>query len=80
MRCHSVGCGTLNLMRSLTHCEILWRAHDAVVRVYDNAGNVIETQIFLATQCRALAAHRQAVKKGPMQRAETRSFTVDYMQ
>src|SRR5260370_29341504 len=41
MRCHSVICGTLNQMQSTT--QSFSRSHDAVIRVYDEAGNVIET-------------------------------------
>jgi hypothetical protein len=46
MRCHSVGCGTLGqtqprmLLITPKHYS---RSHDAVIRVYDEAGNVIET-------------------------------------
>jgi hypothetical protein len=35
MRCHSVACGTASQTQSTMH--------DAVIRVYDEAGNVIET-------------------------------------
>jgi hypothetical protein len=36
MRCRSVGCG-------ITGAEHRSRSHDAVIRVYDESGNVIET-------------------------------------
>ena len=47
MRCHSVGCGMAEPKRS-QQCNRLRevsysRSHDAVIRVYDEAGNVIET-------------------------------------
>jgi hypothetical protein len=46
MRCHSVACGTTgpdaaaNAIGYAIHCS---RSHDSVIRVYDEAGNVIET-------------------------------------
>ena len=46
MRCHSVGCGMAmpnaisNAIGYATHYS---RSHGAVIRVYDEAGNVIET-------------------------------------
>jgi hypothetical protein len=40
----SVGCGMANRMRSGTgYAMHRSRSHDAVIRVYDEAGNVIET-------------------------------------
>jgi hypothetical protein len=39
MRCHSVGCGTPSRIMA----KHLSRSPDAVIRVYDEAGNVIET-------------------------------------
>jgi hypothetical protein len=45
MRCHSVACGmasrTPSQMQSDT-LEFYSRSHDAVIHVYDDAGNVIE--------------------------------------
>jgi hypothetical protein len=45
MRCHSVACGTVSETQSATQSDAKFysRSHDAVVRVYDEAGNVIET-------------------------------------
>jgi hypothetical protein len=46
MRCRLVACGTLNRMRPamrLITPSFYSRSHDAVIRVYDEAGNVIET-------------------------------------
>ena len=43
MHCHSVGCGmTRQIMQSATPMQFS-RSHNAVIRVYDDAGNVIET-------------------------------------
>jgi len=42
MRCHSVGFGTPNRMTLWITRSFSW-SHDAVIRVYDEAGNVIET-------------------------------------
>jgi hypothetical protein len=46
MRCHSVGCGmpgqTQSAMQSTTQ-KFRSRSHEAVIRVYDAAGSVIET-------------------------------------
>src|SRR5215831_12823597 len=46
MRCHSVGCGTKGQIqlrtRSATQSPTA-RSHDAVIRVYDAYGNLIET-------------------------------------
>jgi hypothetical protein len=46
MRCHSVACGTANQTQSanaIDYAKHRSRSHDAVIRVYDDAGNVIET-------------------------------------
>jgi hypothetical protein len=46
MRCHSVACGTANRMpwqTQLATRRIAADSHDAVIRVYDAAGNMIET-------------------------------------
>jgi hypothetical protein len=43
MRCHSVGCGTPKL-RAIGYAKFRSRSRDAVIRVYDEAGNVIETR------------------------------------
>ena len=45
MRCHSVGCGTASRMISnaIGSAKHRSRSRDAVIRVYDAAGNVIET-------------------------------------
>ena len=46
MCCHSVGCGmaTLTLLPTESAYAVHFsRSHDAVIRVYDAAGNVIET-------------------------------------
>jgi len=45
MRCHSVGCGTASRMMSnaIGYAKHRSRSRDAVIRVYDAAGNVIET-------------------------------------
>ena len=46
MRCHSVGCGTASQTQSpmqSAYAKFYSRSHDAVIRVYDDAGNVIET-------------------------------------
>jgi hypothetical protein len=45
MRCHSVGCGMPGRMavaNATGYAEHRTRSHDAVIRVYDEAGNVIE--------------------------------------
>jgi hypothetical protein len=39
MRCRSVACGTMGLWLR----QIFSRSHDAVIRVYDEVGNVIGT-------------------------------------
>jgi hypothetical protein len=46
MRCHSVVCGTASpdaVSNAIGYAKFYSRAHDAVIRVYDQAGNVIET-------------------------------------
>jgi len=45
MRCHSVACGTASQTQSATPSatQSFSPAHDAVIRVYDEAGNVMET-------------------------------------
>jgi len=44
MGCHSVACGTASRMQSaIGYAKFYSRSHDAVIRVYDEAGNVIET-------------------------------------
>jgi hypothetical protein len=42
MRCHSVGCGMASQTQSDTRCTAAAHIY-AVIRVYDEAGNVIET-------------------------------------
>jgi hypothetical protein len=44
MRCHSVGCGTgpNAIANAIAYAEHRTRSRDAVIRVYDDAGNVIE--------------------------------------
>ena len=47
MRRHSVGSGTVSQTRSATqvdYAKFYRRSHDAVIRVYDEAGTVIETR------------------------------------
>jgi hypothetical protein len=46
MRCHSVGCGMMGRTqpRTLSNTQSFAAdSHDAVIPVYDEAGNVIET-------------------------------------
>jgi hypothetical protein len=46
MRCHSVGCATPGRMRfanAIGDAEHRSRSHDALIFIYDAAGNVIET-------------------------------------
>jgi hypothetical protein len=43
MRCHSVGCGTPKFRTRIGYAKFCSRSHDAVIRVYDTTGNVIET-------------------------------------
>jgi hypothetical protein len=44
MGCRSVGCGMTGRTQSATRLDTQHRnrSHDAVIRVYDEAGNVIE--------------------------------------
>ena len=42
MRCHSVGCGMTRRINAIDYAKHRSRSHDAVLRVYDVAGNVIE--------------------------------------
>jgi hypothetical protein len=41
MHCRSVGSGTVS--NAIGYAKFYSRSHDAVIRVYDDAGNVIET-------------------------------------
>jgi hypothetical protein len=46
MRCHSVACGKasqMQLLNAIGYAEFYIRSHDAVIRVYDAVGNVIQT-------------------------------------
>jgi hypothetical protein len=45
MRCHSVGFGMASqtISNAIGYAKFRRRSHDAVIRVYDEAGNVIET-------------------------------------
>jgi hypothetical protein len=46
MRCHSGGCGHAGpnaISNAIGHAKFYSRPHNAVIRVYDAAGNVIET-------------------------------------
>jgi hypothetical protein len=45
MHCHSVGCGTVSQTQSATQqcAKFYSHSHDVVIRVYDEAGGVIET-------------------------------------
>jgi hypothetical protein len=47
MRCHSVGCGTPAepdaISYAVGYVKFYGRSHEAVIRVYDAAGNLIET-------------------------------------
>ena len=46
MRSHSVGCGMASRVRAamrLAYAKFFSRCHDAVMRVYHEAGNMIET-------------------------------------
>jgi len=43
MHCHSVDCGTPKQMMQSSAPKFRSRSHDAVIRIYDEAGNVIET-------------------------------------
>jgi len=42
MHCHSVGCVVHPIPHALGYAEFYSRSDDAVIRVYDAAGNVIE--------------------------------------
>jgi hypothetical protein len=43
MRSHSVGCA-MREPNAISYAKFYSRSHDAVIRVYDETGNVIETQ------------------------------------
>jgi hypothetical protein len=46
MRCHSVACGYSEpdaASNAVGYAKFFSRSHDAVICVYDDAGNVIET-------------------------------------
>jgi len=46
MRCHLAGCGTGEpnaINKAVDYAKFFSRSHRAVIRVYDDAGNVIET-------------------------------------
>jgi hypothetical protein len=46
MRCHSVACGYSEpnaVNNAIGYAKFYSRSHDAVIRVYDEADNVIET-------------------------------------
>jgi hypothetical protein len=46
MRYHSVRCGTASqapISNAVGYAKFRSRSHDAVIRVYDEAGNVIQT-------------------------------------
>jgi hypothetical protein len=43
MCCHSVGCGTPKSAMQVAARSFTAGHHDAVIRVYDETGNVIET-------------------------------------
>jgi hypothetical protein len=46
MRCHSVDCGMATpnaVSNAIGFAKFYSRSHDAVIRVYDRAGSVIET-------------------------------------
>jgi hypothetical protein len=67
MRCRSVACGMLSRMQStiaIDYAKFYSRSHDAVIRVYDEAGNLIKTREQAASSknrdsvfCRAVRAH-----------------------
>ena len=42
MFCHSDGCGMTHQINAIGYAMHSSRSHDAVIRVYDDAGNVIE--------------------------------------
>jgi hypothetical protein len=46
MCCHSVACGTAGrnaIINAVDYAKFRSRSHDAVIRVFDEAGNVIKT-------------------------------------
>jgi hypothetical protein len=46
MRCHSVACGYAGpnaASNAVDYAQFFSRSHDTVIRVYDEAGSVIET-------------------------------------
>jgi hypothetical protein len=46
MRCHSTGCGAASQTQAasaIDYAKFRGRSHDAVIRVYDESGDVIET-------------------------------------
>jgi hypothetical protein len=43
MRCRLGGCGTPNRMTAVDYAKFFSLSHDAVIRVYDEGGNVIAT-------------------------------------
>jgi hypothetical protein len=43
MFCHSGGPGAARISDAIDYAKSYNRSHDAVIRVYDEAGNVIET-------------------------------------
>jgi len=43
MCCRSVGCGMATQDNAIGYAMHSSRSHDAMIRVYDDAGNVIET-------------------------------------
>jgi hypothetical protein len=43
MHYHSVGCGTWKSATQSRYAKFYSRSHDTVIRVYDKAGNVVET-------------------------------------
>jgi len=63
MRCHSVGCGTANqnaISNAIGLAKHRSRSHRVVIRVYDEAGKVIETHSTRATaKSGELCAHKQ---------------------
>jgi hypothetical protein len=44
MRCHSAGRGTPRRLTLRGYAQFNSRSHDVVIRVYDEGGDVIETQ------------------------------------
>jgi len=43
MHCHSVACGYTKPDDAVEYAKFRSRSHDAVIRVYDEGGNMIET-------------------------------------